>query len=122
MRADDLAFRTFLVDQLDGLAGLQIRSMFGGAGVYAEGVMFGLVAENVLYLKADDLNRTHFERAGSRPFVYAGKSKPVSLSYWQAQEHIYEDQEVMREWARLALDAAHRAKRPRRPNAKGGER
>ena len=57
------------------------RSMFGGFGNFMEGVMFGLIAYDEHYLKVDCGNRGDFEDAGSRPFTYEGKSKPIEMSY-----------------------------------------
>lgn len=56
------------------------RNMFGGFGIFMDGLMFGLVAYDELYFKVDDGNRADYESAGSRPFTYEGKSSPVEMS------------------------------------------
>jgi len=58
------AFRTFVLDQLDGLDDVVPRAMFGGVGLYCRGVFFGILASDVLYLKVDDTNRRDYEHAG----------------------------------------------------------
>lgn len=93
--------------------------MFGGHGVFLDGVMFGLVADGDLYLKVDDANREDFARAGLGPFVYGGKDRPTTMSYHRAPEPI-EDWRILEPWARGALAAARRAaagkrSRPSRP-------
>ena len=88
---------------------IKARRMFGGAGLYSGAVMFALIADDTLYLKADDATRTAFEAEGLGPFVYQGKSKPVRLSYWQAPERLLDDPDELLAWAERALAAAQRA-------------
>lgn len=86
--------------------------MFGGAGVYVDGIMFALIADDVLYLKVDEQNRAGFQDAGSEPFTVEMKGKSVSMaSYWRAPDHLLEDREEMTRWARLSLNAARRGKK-----------
>ena len=61
-------FLDYIVDQLSMLGRVTIRRMFGGAGLYCEGRMFAVVADDVAYLKVDDSNRDDFVQAGSAPF------------------------------------------------------
>jgi DNA transformation protein len=83
--------------------------MFGGYGLYRDGLMFALIAYDVLYLKADPQSQPQFERAGSAPFVYDGKGKPMTMSYWRAPEDCLESPAAMRNWCALAWAAALRA-------------
>lgn len=72
--------------------------------------MFALIAEDRLFLKVDDQSKPRFAQAGSRPFVYEGKRRPVEMSYWLLPDEAAGDPEGMVEWARIALAAARRAK------------
>ncbi len=103
-------FRDHLLDLLAPLGAVTVRAMFGGGGVYLDGTMFGLVADDVLYLKVDDANRGDFEAAGSGPFVYQGKTRPVAMSYYQVPAEIMDDGETLCRWARRAWEAARRAR------------
>ena len=85
------------------------QRMFGGHGLRVDGLFIALVAFERLYLKADAHSREQFAAAGCEPFVYAGKGKPVTLSYWTVPAQALDSPEQMRPWARLALDAALRA-------------
>ncbi len=85
------------------------RRMFGGYGLRVDGVFIALVAFERLYLKTDVTSRPRFAAAGCEPFVYAGKRKPVTMSYWTVPPDAMDSPEQMRPWARLALDAALRA-------------
>ena len=108
--AVDPGFRDFVQDQLSGLGPVSIRPMFGGAGVYADGVMFALIAFDMLYFKADETTKARFEQEGCAPFTYEGKGKPVRMSYWQVPERLFEDPDDMRDWAHEALLVARRSR------------
>lgn len=111
-------FAAFLHDQLEPFGPITIRSMFGGAGLFRDGVMFGLIAYDTLYFKTGDANRADYEDAGMGSFTYEGKSKPVSMSYHQVPADLFEDPDELSEWARRAFDVAlksKKAKKPKRP-------
>src|SRR5262245_22064370 len=83
--------------------------MFGGAGIYADGTMFGLVADGVIYLKADEVNTPAFERENLPPFTYETKDgKRGVMSYRRMPERLYDDPDELATWARDALAAAQR--------------
>ncbi len=85
--------------------------MFGAAGVYADDLMFALIADDALYLRVDDEIRPQFEAAGSTPFVYrTHDGQEMSLGYWRAPDDALEGPDEAEPWARLALDAALRKK------------
>lgn len=101
-------FIELLKDSLRGLGPVSVRRMFGGAGVYAEGVMFGLIAEDTFYLKADAATQGAFEAEGLSPFVYESNGRTVAMSYWRIPERLLDDPDEMLAWARTALDVARR--------------
>ena len=89
---------------------IEIRGMFGGYGIFREGLMFALVADDVLYLKADKKNSASFRDRGLPPFEYEKRGKKVGLSYFQAPEEIFDERGVAKAWADSAFDAALRGK------------
>jgi len=99
---------------------IQSRKMFGGYGIYHDGLMFALVADDVLYLKADAASIGAFEAEGLGPFEYEKNGKAVKMSYYLAPEAIFDDPELAREWAVMAFDAALRSKKPERKSRKSG--
>jgi DNA transformation protein len=111
----DNGFLEYLRELFAELGPVTIRAMFGGHGVYFDGRMIALVADQSVYLKVDDEARPRFEAAGSVPFVYAGKGKPVTMSYWLAPDGAMDDAHEMLSWARLADAAARRASAPKPP-------
>jgi len=85
------------------------RRMFGGHGVYLDGLMFAIISEDTLYLKADEMNRIEFEQAGCEIFGYARKGRRATLGFFRAPEDAMESPELMLPWARTAYAAALRA-------------
>ena len=102
-------FVELLKDALSGLGPVSVRRMFGGAGVYADGVMFGLIADDTLYLKADDETKRAFEAEGLAPFAYDGHGRKIALPYWRIPERLLDDPDEMVVWAHAALGVARRS-------------
>jgi DNA transformation protein len=94
------------LELLSGLGEVRARKMFGGHGLYAGESMVALIAFGCLYLKVDDATRLRFEAAGGVPFVYDGKGKPITMSYWTVPPEAMESPAEMLPWARLAQQAA----------------
>ena len=114
-------FIGFVQELLEKWGQITARRMFGGHGLYHEGLMFAIVMDNRLYLKVDELNRPDFEAQGLTPFTYPMKGKDVALSYWSAPDAIFDEPTEAVLWARSAWDAAargHLAKAQARERAK----
>lgn len=95
---------------LTSLGPIAIKRMFGGFGLYAEGVMVGLIAFDRLFLKTDAQTKPRFVQADCEPFTYEAKGgKRVSLSYYEPPAEAFDSHEAMRPWARLAVESALRA-------------
>lgn len=103
-------FTEFVQELFAPLGGVSIRRMFGGAGIYCRGVMFGLIADDVVYLKADAESSQAFLARGCTPFVYDGKGRPVQMSYWQMPPELVDDQDEAVAWAKTALAVARAQK------------
>lgn len=108
-------FKAFVEEQLADLGPVAIRSMFGGGGVFHQGIMFGLIARETLYFKVDDSNRSDFEAEGMGPFTYEARGKTATMSYWEIPERLYDDRDALTDWARKAFAVAF-------SGAKGGRR
>jgi len=87
------------------------RRMFGGHGIFHDGLMFGLVVNEQLYLKADAVSRQQFLALDLQPFTYQRQGKPTQLSYYLAPEDIFDDPDAARYWADLAFEAALRGRK-----------
>lgn len=113
----------FIRDLFAPFRPVTIERLFGGAGLYADGVIFGLVFDGAIYLKVDDTSIPEFEREGSRPFTYTrakskGRARRASLSYWRLPERLYDDPEELAVWAARALAIAERKQSMPRARAK----
>ncbi|MFG6177696.1 TfoX/Sxy family protein [Halomonas sp. THAF12] len=103
-------YTEYLQDVFALLGPITARRMFGGHGIFHDGVMFALVTDETLYLKTDAENVADFEREGLEPFAYLRRGKVVRLSYHQAPEALFEDPELALAWARRSLAAALRGR------------
>ena len=106
--SSDADFVAYVLELTQPLGRFSARKMFGGYGLYGDGLMFGLVFDGRLYLKVDDSNKADFIAAGCQPFVYEGQEKPIEMSYWTVPEAALESSEDMAPWARRGLAAALR--------------
>jgi len=102
-------FVSYVVDLMQPIGPVHAKAMFGGHGIFLEELMFGLVADSTLYLKADDETENDFKQKGLEAFTYNKKGKEYKLSYFQAPEETLEDSDQMRVWANKAYASALRA-------------
>jgi DNA transformation protein len=101
---------------------VEMRRLFGGAGIFADGTMFALIARGVIYLKTDTHNAPAFEREELEPFTYATKAgRRGVMSYRRMPDRLYDDPDELAVWARDALAAAGRSG-ARKSAAKAGRR
>ena len=107
-------FVDFLLDTLAVIGPVRARRMFGGHGIYHDDVMFGLVADDVLYLKADTESAPRFLAKNLEPFEYVKNGKTMKMSYYRAPEEMYDDPDEARHWAALAFAAAARSRKPKK--------
>jgi len=99
----------FIHDLFQPFGAVSVRRMFGGAALFADGVMFGLVSGGQIYLKVDATTVTGFEREQFEPFEYLTKNgKRALTSYWRLPDRLYDDADELAQWARQALAAARR--------------
>ncbi len=112
-------FLEHVLEMLKPVGSVRARRMFGGYGLYCNELFFGLIADDMLYLKTDASNRAQFERAGSGPFQYSRRSKETTLGYYSVPDEALESPQLMAPWARSAVACALRAqsaKRSARPS------
>ena len=98
-----------LSDVFEEFGSITSRRMFGGHGIYPQGLMFGLIADDELFFKVDELSKLEFEEKGLHAFEYSKNGKFMKMSYHLAPEEIYEDKSIAKEWADKAYAAAVRS-------------
>lgn len=110
-----------LHDAMQGVRGITAKPMFGGYGLYKDGVVFGIIADDELYFKVDDANREEYKRRGSRPFTYEGKNhKMIALSYWEVPAEVQEDRAALTEWVDASAAVSRRNQAGQRPKLRCG--
>jgi DNA transformation protein and related proteins len=108
------SFAEFLREQLAPIGHIAMRRMFGKTGVFCDGLMLGMVADNMLYFRVDDGNRDAFKEAEvAPPLNYRKRGSTIDLSFWRAPERLFDEPDELVSWARMALEAARRVARKR---------
>lgn len=119
--ADDSNFRDFIVDQLASIP-VAPRRMFGGVGLFFDGLMFGIIGRSdTLFFKTDETNTPDYEALGAEPFSYTRGGEVRSMGYHTVPAEILDDPEELAQWAEKAIAVAHRAaaKKPKsKPRAR----
>ena len=103
------SYRDFVVEQLERVAPVTAKSMFGGVGLYAQGLFFALIAEDRLYFKVNDSTRPDFERLGREAFRPFGEEN--AMGYYEVPVDVLEDAAQLEPWMKKAIDVAAKAKR-----------
>ena len=102
------SYRTFVLEQLTGPGPISAKAMFGGVGLYCQGLFFALIDDDTLYLKVDDTTRPDFERVGAGPFRPYGDDSHA-MGYYELPAEVLEDREAARPWVDRAIGVARRA-------------
>lgn len=115
----DNSFHEYVKELFAGLGPVQIKRMFGGAGGYADGVMFLLLAADTIHIKTDDALKAELREEGSGPFEWTPQSGPragetIDLGYWRLPDSALDDPDEAAVWGRKALAIA-RAKAAGKP-------
>jgi DNA transformation protein and related proteins len=116
------AFAGYCVELLAAHGSARAKRMFGGHGLYLDDLFIAIVAKEQLYLKVDAQTRPQFEAAGCMPFIYDSGAKSVAMSYFAAPGDAMESPTLMQPWARLAVEAALRAKSSKPASARRNAR
>jgi DNA transformation protein and related proteins len=103
-----------IVERLSTFGDISSRHMFGGYGIYKDGIIIGLVADGELYFKSTPTTQTFYESFGSTPFMYEGQKRPIQMSYWYVPETVLNDYETLEKWVDIAFHSSkeYQAKHP----------
>ena len=115
--APSASFLEYTKDLFSPFGEITIRKMFGGAGIYCDGAIFAIIGDDDIWFKVDDVTRAEFEAAGLAPFEVEMNGKTGTMSYYNAPEEIFDDNDALKHWTGLALAASARAKKPAKNKA-----
>ena len=118
----DNSFHEYVKELFAGVGTVQIRRMFGGAGGYADGVMFLLLGNDTIHIKTDDALKAELREEGSGPFEWTPQNGPragekIDLGYWRLPDSALDDPDEAAIWGRKALKIA-KAKAAAKPQKK----
>ena len=112
------SFAEFLREQFAPVGHVAMRRMFGKTGVFCDGLMFAVVADEALYFRVDDHNQAAFEEAkSSPPLGYEKGGRTIDLSFWRAPERLFDEPDELVTWGRVALAAARRVEAKKKRTA-----
>ncbi len=104
-------FVSYILDMLHDFGIVTAKAMFGGYGVYRDGIIFAIVVGDAFYIKADDSNRALFEKENFSKFSYIKKGKECFMSYYMVPEEAIDDKSTLHFWAQRGFDAALRSRK-----------
>ncbi|MEL7567753.1 MAG: TfoX/Sxy family protein [Dehalobacterium sp.] len=96
------SFLDYVVEQLVELGDVKAKKMFGGAALYFDGLIFALIAEDILYFKVDNSNRKDYIQKGRGPFK-PFDDRPMVMPYYEVPADVLENRKQLAEWARKSL-------------------
>lgn len=105
----DQAYLDYVIDQLSDFGDVQVKKMFGGAGLFREGLMFGKVGGSTFRLKVDETNQADYEEMGMKP--YYSEKKKKGMPYWEVPAEILEDKAALKKWAEKSYEIALQKKK-----------
>ncbi len=102
-------YLNYVTDQLSEFGQVDVKKMFGGIGLFHQGLMFGKIGSDVLRLKVDEFNKKEYEDKGMKPFYSEKKKK--GMPYWEVPADILEDKNKLKDWVTKSYEAAVRTKK-----------
>jgi DNA transformation protein len=115
-------YLAYVVDQLGEFGTVSARRMFGGAGLYRDDLFFGLIADDILYLKVDESNRPDYEAAGMGPFRPFHSGKNYMMGFYEVPADVLEEAEELARWASKACAVAQRKRASGTRRSRGPKR
>jgi DNA transformation protein len=112
---DSQSYLTRISDALAPVGAIRIKAMFGGYGVYREDVIFGLIADEILYFKVGKENIEDYKSIGSEPFTYIkSEGKPYVMSYWKIPDSILNNPETLIDWAEKSIQISLKSRKSKK--------
>ena len=100
-------YLNFVLEKLSPIGDIKSRAMFGGYGIFCEGLMFALISEDTLYFKVNETNRDMYKKTQSKPF-------PRGISYWEVPTDVLEENAELQKWANISIEIAQESAKKKR--------
>ena len=116
------SFHDFTRELFAEMGPITVKHFFGGGGVYAGGVMFAMIADDAIYLKADETLQAELKTEGCGPFIWEPQTGPragerIALGYWRLPDAALDDPQLAAELGRKALKVARAKAAEKKPKA-----
>lgn len=117
----DEGLYAWIQEALAPLGSVSLRRMMGGATLYLDGTIFGILHDDLLWLKADAETDVVWDAAGCARFSMTFKDGRVgTMDYRRAPADAYDDADALQHWARLGAEAGTRGTAKRKPRKRKG--
>lgn len=103
-------YAEYIIDLLSPFGEITAKFMFGGYGIYKNGIIIGIIAEDELYFKVDHSNKADYEKLGSQPFIFETKGKKSQMSYWKVPSEILENEEILADYLQASYNVSINSK------------
>ena len=100
------------------IAPVSSKRMFGGAGLYSDGLFFAVLDNDRLYFKVDDSNRGDFEAVGMGPFRPFPDRPDYMMQYFELPPGVLDDPDALAHWVAKAVAVARAAARGKKKRKK----
>ncbi len=100
----DSSFKDYILDQLADIKDVRSKGMFSGFGLYSGQIFFGIVSDDVLYLKTNTKTKKRYTDVGMKPF--APSEKQILKNYYEVPEEVIDNREELVDWSEEAIDVA----------------
>jgi DNA transformation protein len=103
-------FLAYVLEQLGGLRDLRSNRMFGGIGLYSDGLFFGLIDDDTVFFKTNDRNIAAYRERNMPRFMPFPDRPEAVMGYHQVPADVIEDADTLVAWARQAVAVALESK------------
>ena len=101
----------YIMEILSPHGNITSKPMFGGYGIYKNGVIVAFIAYDELYFKVDKSNKPQYEDFDSEPFIYEAKGKKTTMSYWKVPMEILENEDKIGIWLDQSYEISLKTKK-----------
>jgi DNA transformation protein and related proteins len=98
------SFNLYIADLLEKYGDIKIKSMFGGFGVFMDGKIIAIIADEELYFKSAKDNFIFRKEFGAEQFTYQAKGKTVKMNYFKAPSEIFDDPDILQRWVNISKE------------------
>ena len=104
-------FPDYVQELIAGFGKVEVKRMFGGAALYRNGVGFGILDDDVFFIKADKAFGAELKSQGCKPWVYSvAKDGSVrDIAYWSLPDTAADDGDEAVRFVRRSFEVARNA-------------